>query len=215
MSDPSIELLTALEESRELGFLGPGPVSDHVTNALAFASALDEFIPDWTDTNSAFSATGLDIGSGGGVPGLVLADVFAHMNVSLLDASAKRTAWLRDVQNRLTSPSKVIEGRAELLARQEDLRERFDWVSARSFGIPAATLECSTGFVRKGGLVLISETPHDREWAATRLAEIALERVGVHRTPKHGIVVFMKTGPTPDRYPRRDGVPVRKPLFEL
>src|SRR3546814_14662358 len=82
---PDGALVSVLERSRRLGFLGPGPVEDHVRHAQGFLDALE-------------GVTGrvVDLGSGGGVPGLVLVVERPELSVVLLDAMAKRCAFLRE-----------------------------------------------------------------------------------------------------------------------
>ena len=205
----SSELGAALAESRDLGFLGPGELDPHIESARCFVDVLTATLP------SSEGISCLDLGSGGGVPGLIIAEYLPETNVVLLDASEKRVAWLRDVQKRLMVRTGVELGRAEELGRRDTLREAFEVVVARSFGHPAATLECASSFVRPGGIVLISETPADRAWPDEGLGALGLEYLGVFRSYGFGVVSFRKQTPIQARYPRRNGVPVRKPLFEV
>ena len=82
----------------------------------------------------------------------------------------------------LTSRVTVRVGRAEDLAHEADLRGGFDVVVSRSFGPPAATVECGVGFLRPGGRLLISEPPANRSWPAGPLAEIGLSRIELDPT---------------------------------
>src|SRR5690349_18326055 len=102
MSDVLDEVL---ERSRALGFLGPGPIEAQRTHAEAFLAAL-----------APGPGTIVDLGSGGGVPGLVVADARRDCHVVLLDATAKRCRFLEWAVTALELDATVAEGRAEELA---------------------------------------------------------------------------------------------------
>lgn len=204
MSDSA--LVAALERSRDLGFLGPGPVVEHLGHAQAMASLLPH------DASPI-----LDLGAGGGVPGLVVAVVRPDAEVILLDAMHKRCQFLEDTcrELRLGARVRVVDGRAEEAARSEMLREAAAAVTARSFGPPAPTAECATGFLRVGGVLVTSEppeTPADR-WDGERLADLGFGPAQVLRVADRSFAVLTKDEPAGDRWPRRTGVPARRPLW--
>lgn len=198
------DLLAVLEEARSWGFLGPGPVADHVAHAEAFAAAVS-LPPD----------RALDLGSGGGVPGLVLAGRWPTTRWVLLDSQERRTAFLAGAVARLGWQDRVqvVRARAEEAGRDPDLRAAFDLVTARSFGPPAVTAECAAPFLRVGGHLLVSEPPEavDR-WPAAGLAPLGLEVVGV-RTGAHRMAALEQITGCPDSYPRAVGRPAKRPLF--
>jgi len=194
-----------LEESRRLGFLGPGPLAPHIDHARGFASA-QERTPD----------SFLDLGSGGGLPGLVLALEWPESTGVLLDAMVRRTEFLRQacVELGFADRVRVVCERAEVAARRPDLRAAFDVVTARSFGPPAVTAECAAGFLRAGGRLVVSEPPDDREarWPADGLAELGLTRVP--STARGGRFVVLESDDRPDdRVPRRVGIPAKRPRW--
>ena len=196
------DLLIALERSRDLGFLGPGPVEDHIVHAERFMAAHEGSPP----------ALALDLGSGGGVPGLVLAHRWPASHWWLLDASERRTAFLEETVSRLGLADRVnvLHGRAETLARHDTLRYSMDLVTARSFGPPAVTAECATGFLRVDGELIVSEPPtSEGRWHLTRLAELGMS-LGPARS---GCQVIHQTTLCAERYPRRVGIPAKRPLF--
>lgn len=202
-------LSSALEESRALGFLGPGPIETHVAHAKRYAEVWDHY-------RKGTPRKVLDLGSGGGVPGLVLFDVWGTEMV-LLDSMEKRCRFLRAVIDGELVPRgmSVVEGRAEDLAREPNLSESCDVVVARSFGPPAATAECAVRFLAEGGLLIVSEppdVPQSRRWPRAGLGQLGLKRL----TPddsEGGYVVMEKIRPTPAEFPRRVGIPGKKPLF--
>ncbi|MGZ4758429.1 MAG: RsmG family class I SAM-dependent methyltransferase, partial [Acidimicrobiales bacterium] len=172
-------------------------------------------------------ARALDLGSGGGLPGLVLILAWPSTVWCLLDANQRRTDFLTDAVDELGVADRVtvVRGRAEEVAHDPAHRGRFDLVVARSFGKPAVTAECAAGFLVVGGMLVVSEPPseaasgalHDEapdaeatRWNAEGLAQLGLEVAGVQA----GCQVLRASAPCPDRYPRRVGIPAKRPLFD-
>jgi len=94
----------------------------------------------------------LDVGSGGGFPGIVLAIVRPGLDVHLMDSTAKKTAFLEDVGRELRIPITVHRGRAEILARPP-LAGSFDVVTARAVAPLARLISWTIPFLRVGGLL--------------------------------------------------------------
>jgi 16S rRNA (guanine527-N7)-methyltransferase len=207
---PPSELLAVLGEGQAIGYIGSGALEPHVRQALAFAEAVGD-VP----------IRAVDLGSGGGLPGLVLAtSSWSTTELTLLDAGEQRTRFLeRSVATLGLEPRvKVARGRAELLARS-DLRGTFDAVVARAFGAPAVVAECAAAFLLPGGMLVVSEPPavdgltnprwdHDEE-----LAQLGLVRDGSLEIDGCRFQRLRAAAPCPDRFPRRDGVPAKRPLF--
>ncbi len=203
-------LIAVLEESRELGFLGQGPIGVHIRHSLAMAVVLDGLV------GGRHSVDVLDLGAGGGVPGLVMALARPHWAIHLLDASSRRCTFLAaslatlGIEGRV----RVVQGRAEELGRDPLLRGRFDAVVARSFAAPSVTAECGRGFLDSHSWMVVAEPPEgaERRWGPG-LAELALEDMGRCSSDGFSFQALHTTGPCPDRYPRRNGVPAKRPLF--
>jgi 16S rRNA (guanine527-N7)-methyltransferase len=201
------KLIAELERSQRLGFLGPGPVATHVAHAEGFAAGLER-------PPERF----LDMGSGGGVPGLVLALTWPDADAVLLDAGERRCAFLREAVGRLGLAGRVevVRQRAEEAGRIPSRRAAFDLVVARSFGPPGVTAECSAPFLRVGGLLVVSEPPTGPEdaerWPAAGLALLGLAPGTVWRTT-YGYRSLVQREPCPERYPRRVGRVAKRPLF--
>ena len=202
-------LARALEESRARGFLGPVPMEQQIAHARGFAAA-------WGDVSDVAPTSMLDLGSGGGLPGLVLLHDWEVPTV-FVDAMEKRTAFLREVLAWEGAPTQgsVWTGRAEQLARERALDEKFDLVTARSFGPPAVTAECAVRFLKVGGTLVVSEPPNDE--SPSRWKPDALGQLGLHvgERVRHGAAyqILRKVRPTPDRFPRQIGTPGKSPLF--
>ncbi len=164
----------------------------------------------------------VDIGSGAGFPGLPLAIAFPWLRVSLMEATAKKVHFLRHVvqELRLTNVD-AMHGRAEALAREADHREAYDLAAARAIGNTATLVELLTPFLRVGGLAILMKTRaaaaseiNDAAGALQRLWAVVEEirDVDVPGLTDRALVVIRKHRVTPTDFPRRSGVPARRPL---
>lgn len=167
-----------------------------------------------TGTIATLPSRALDLGSGAGVPGLVLAVEWPDSTWVLLDAGERRTTVLQQAVIDLGVGSRVtvICGRAEGLGHDPAHRGTYDLVTSRSFGPPAVTAECGAPFLRVGGVLAVTEPPDEQpRWPAEGLAELGL--VAGHTTEAPRTQQLIASAPCPDRYPRRIGIPVKRPLF--
>ncbi|CAB4537829.1 unannotated protein [freshwater metagenome] len=213
MIDRAAELLVILEQSRDLGFLGPGPVAAQISHAEGFLP----FLLSDRETELA-SRKILDLGSGGGLPGLVLALALPTSEFVLVDSNQRRCSFLQSAIEQLliTDRVRVALGRAEELARDPSLRASCEVVVSRSFGPPAVTAECAIGFLSgPGAQVLISEPPEDqpRRWPEEGLEKLGLA-IGSRET--HGLATIQQllmVAPCPEKFPRRVGIPAKRPVF--
>lgn len=108
----------------------------------------------------------------------------------------------------------MVTARAEESGRDPGMRAGFDVVVARSFGAPAVTAECAAPLLKVGGRLIVAEPPGgaaDR-WPAQALGELCLRAVTTVTKPT-AFQVLEQMAPCPDRYPRRTGVPAKRPLF--
>jgi 16S rRNA (guanine527-N7)-methyltransferase len=181
-------------------------VSDHVTHARAYSAA---------ERLGRSPIVALDLGSGAGVPGLVLAMDLPESTWVLLDASARRTAWLSAAvaELELEGRARVVTDRAEVIGRDLHHRGSYDVVVARSFGPPAVVAECAAPLLVTGGRLLVSEPPvsNDR-WPAEALAPLGLRLVAFTASVPR-IATLSSTRPCPERFPRRAGIPAKRPLW--
>jgi 16S rRNA (guanine527-N7)-methyltransferase len=221
-SDRDAMLSDLLTEARALGFLGAGPVSRHIDHSRALAALGEESLAargvrDELEAGSVRSV--VDLGSGAGVPGLILALRWQNARVVLVDANVRRGAFLfRAVQVLgLSRRVTVVTQRAEDFGRTRSMRESFDLVTARGFGRPAVVAECAAPLLRIGGLLVVSEPPPDlrasgARWPAEGLAELGMGQAEPLTSEYHFVVVEQRRV-CPLRYPRRVGVPAKRPLF--
>jgi 16S rRNA (guanine527-N7)-methyltransferase len=197
--------VAALVEARELGFLGPGPIDEQVRHSLIFATLLD-----------AAPIVAVDLGSGGGLPGLVLACHWPSSSWVLLDGNRRRTEFLASTVSALGMGDRVIVRcqRAELSGRDPALRGVADLVTARSFGPPAVVAECAAPLLSVGGHLIVSEPPggDPGRWPPPPLGQLGLVPDGQIISPAAFQRLRLVT-PCPDRYPRRVGIPAKRSLF--
>jgi 16S rRNA (guanine527-N7)-methyltransferase len=203
-----------LAEARAAGFLGPGPLERQVHHAEGFAAIAQRLA-------SGGPARLVDLGSGGGLPGLVVAIDWPDATVALLEANRRRAAFLRRAVDRLGLASRVsvLEDRAEVCGRQAALRAAFDGVLARSFGRPAVVAECAAPLLKVGGWLVVSEPPRadagnerGSRWPPEPLRQLGLEPAEVlHEDFEYR--TLRQVEPCPDRFPRRNGIPAKRPLF--
>jgi 16S rRNA (guanine527-N7)-methyltransferase len=156
----------------------------------------------------------IDIGSGGGLPAIPLALRLPRVQFSLLEANARKCAFLMHVAGSLGVPNvRVLLGRAEELARLPDLRERFDRAISRAVAQPPVLLELALPFVRTGGDLLAEVSELDPESLAGVARTLGGGPPRLDRGGEHDFLLAVdKVAPTPPEYPRRTGVPNRRPL---
>lgn len=210
------ELRTVLRRSQRLGYIGGTDLERHIDHALGFAEAVGE-APEQA----------LDLGSGGGLPGLVLARRWLESSWVLLDGSQTRTTFLDHAVRELGLEDRVtvVRGRAEEVGHEASRRQAFDLVVARSFGPPAVVAECAAPFLRIGGTLVVSEPPETGDrWAfPNELADLGMERRALAADGEPGAAAgpsdvgsyaaLTQVAVCPARYPRRVGIPAKRPLF--
>lgn len=202
------DLRRVLTRARTLGFLGPGDIEVHIDHAAAFARALP---------NSPTAV--VDLGSGAGVPGLALAMLsWTSAHFLLIEGSTKRSAFLVEAVDELGIGSRVevVAQRAEETGQEVNRRGWADVVVSRSFGRPAVVAECAAPLLRTGGHLLVSEPPvtsnGDKRWSAAGLDEVGLRLDQIVSGPP-ALAILTQVTACADRYPRRVGIPAKRPLF--
>ena len=162
----------------------------------------------------------IDVGTGAGFPGLALAAARPDLRVTLLEAQGKRCRFLRAVCAELKLEGvQVIQERAEILGRAEGHREAYDRAAARAVAPLNVLCEYLLPFVRVGGLALCWKGPAAEEeraegaWAANALGGRVLPVWDMgQKDTRHVLVPIQKTEKTLPQYPRKNGIPVKRPL---
>ncbi len=167
--------------------------------------------------------TVVDLGAGGGVPGIPLACALPDARFTLVDATRKKIDAARRIVATLGLTNVVcVAGRAEVLAHDPEYRERFDALVARAVAPLPELIELSSGFVRPGGTAWFFKTPRALQdeipsaagaAEACRMAQVA----AVEASPAAGarvslVLSYKKWGPLPRRLPRGVGTPKTRPL---
>ena len=164
----------------------------------------------------------IDVGSGGGLPGIPLAIAFPGLRMTLLESAGKKAAFLQEVVAELGLANvSVRTGRAEEAARDSGERDGYDLVVARALAPLPVALELCLPFARPGGLVVLPRGSDlagqlaDGEAAAEQLAGRLRPPIALadpELPPGRSLVVADKLGATPARFPRRPGVAAKRPL---
>jgi 16S rRNA (guanine527-N7)-methyltransferase len=164
----------------------------------------------------------LDVGTGAGFPSMPLKLVCPDTRLTLLEATGKKVTFLEHIVEQLgLQRVTVIKGRAEDLAHDPEHREQYDLVLARAVAELPVVAEYTLPFCKLGGWVVAQkgEAGAAEAWTADRAITLLggeLRRVVPVELPglpeDRSLIVIEKTGPTPAAYPRRPGIPSKRPL---
>lgn len=188
----------------------------HCGDALALLETFDRVVP-------ASGGAVMDVGSGAGLPGIPLAIARPGWRFTLLDTLRKRTTFLEETTRELGLTNvDVVWGRAEDLGKEETHRERYDVVTARAVAELRVLAEFCLPLVKVGGRWVAAKNANATEEMADAVGAVALlgggemtlqtvSALGPDGNPR-AVVVCEKKSPTPDKYPRRAGIPKKRPL---
>ena len=182
----------------------------HVVECAAYAGVLD-LTPGqrW-----------IDVGTGAGFPGLVLAVVAPEVHWTLIDSTRKKTDTVREFSDALGLDNvDVINGRAEELAHEPALREQYDGATARALSALPTLVEELAGFVRPSGWLVAAKGPRwveEIEAARPAMERLRLAEDRVVPIPDAvrptWLVMMRRDGPLDAAFPRRTGLPRSQPL---
>jgi len=171
-------LIRIFSAAQRIGALGTQPVKDMISHACAFADALPLSV-----------RTCVDLGSGAGVPGLVIAIARPEIQITLVDRRSKRTDAMQRAVKALGIEQQVsvVCADVESFARTGKIKHSFDAACARGFGPPEFTLKWSAELVKAGGVIVVSEPPPG---SPDRWQGIDLSAVGVSEPTRIGSVAM-------------------------
>ncbi len=164
----------------------------------------------------------LDVGSGAGIPGIVYAILWPNTQVVLLESQRKRIDFLNEAVSELElTNTEILEGRAESHAHELVWRERFDLVTSRALAPLPISLELCLPFLGLEGYFLTfkgnnpTKEVNEAEFALSKLGGGSIDARPYNAgpgAPRCHALWSEKTGLTPDRFPRREGIPAKRPL---
>lgn len=188
--------------------------------------ALKHFLDSLTLTRVIHQFDGrrlIDVGAGAGFPGLVIAIMFPHAEVTLLDSTAKKLRFIEQVGAALSLNNiRTLHARAEDAGQDRAHREAYDIVTARAVALMPTLVEYTLPLAKRHGQVIAMRGTAAYEDTASAAKAIdalggelfAIEKIELPSfdNPRY-LVVIDKIGHTPRRYPRQAGTPTRDPIL--
>jgi 16S rRNA (guanine527-N7)-methyltransferase len=237
-----VKAVNLIESARIMGVvLSPGQVAqfdtycreliawNKRTNLTRITAETDIYVKHFLDSLSCLAATPalpstlIDVGTGPGLPGLALKIAQPHIKLTLVESAQKKVDFLRHIVQRLDLKQVVIlPNRAEEVGQNPEHRERYHLAVARAVAPLAVLAEYLLPLLHIGGTMLAQKggDPSDEVTAAARVINLLGGRhhqtlpVSVpHLEANRHLVVVKKINPTPEQYPRRPGIPAKKPIF--
>jgi len=177
----------------------------------------------WQQPISAAGLSLIDIGTGAGLPGIPLKILFPEIKLVLLEATAKKAAFLHHLHHQLELDNvEIIVGRAEEVAHQPQYREAFNIALSRGVAplptlveltLPFSTIGGSFIAQKKGGIDLeISQASQAISLLGGYLREVRRLDMEEFSDERH-LIIIDKVSPTPQKYPRRPGIPAKRPII--
>ncbi len=183
-------------------------IERHVLDSLSLLPTIERLMPESRPVSL------VDVGTGGGFPGVILAIARPELQVSLVEATAKKCRFLESASDllKLSNPLSVVNGRAEELGALSEFRSKFDLATARAVGSTALVSELLIPLVKVGGYALLQKTKSQLDEEMNE-AEKRLRKMGagveemVNIEPGNDetdrvVLVLKKHSPTPESYPR-------------
>lgn len=195
----------------------------HFYDSLIPIKLFPEIFSNFLINNKDIPFHAIDVGSGGGFPGLPMAIVYPRLNIILIEASSKKSFFLENfvIKPLILENVRVICARAENLALNIELREKYDFSFSRALAKPTVSLELVLPFIKVGGKAFFWGSGD--EWSDTNRIQNTARILGstIYCDRQYGlpgddrvrkIVVLEKTEKIDEKYPRRVGVPQKRPL---
>jgi len=187
----------------------------HFLDSLTVVQALKRLL-------SSASFHLIDVGTGAGLPGIALKILLPDIKLVLLDSTAKKAAFLHHIKHKLgLNNVEIVVGRAEAIAHEVQYREKFELVLSRAVARLPTLVEFTLPFCAIGGCFIaqkkgavqpeMSQASRAITLLGGNLREV--KRVDLEEfTDQRQLIVIDKVSPTPHQYPRRPGIPAKRPL---
>lgn len=163
MTAPGI--VQALEEAQRLGMLGARPIEEVLTHSRVYLRGLE-----------GVCGRVVDLGSGGGVPGLLIASERPDLEIWMIERRGTRADFLRRMVQRLGFEERVLVHEVDVQQILRSYTAGFEAVTARGFGPPEGTLRIARGLISATGRIVISDPPEGNRWPGALLDELGLRR---------------------------------------
>jgi 16S rRNA (guanine527-N7)-methyltransferase len=220
-----LELVAANKLKEYALMLEKGLQQQRLTGALTLEAIilkqiLDSLYPLKIIKFAAFEKV-LDLGTGGGLPGIPIKICHDHLKITLLDSNQRKIAFLQKVINNLSlKKSSLICGRAELIAHENIHRQQYDCVISKAVAETSVLAELALPFLKLGGTALLYKGPRgeieaERAKVAIDLCGGEITKVWKYRLNSgefRSLYALKKVKPTPVKYPRSVGKPSKYPL---
>ena len=197
----------------------------------AIRNGEDVRVKHFLDSLSAFLALRgtkmehlVDIGTGAGFPGIPLKILCPGIKLTLIESIGKKAAFCKHIIQKLALNNvEVLQIRAETMGQDPAYREKYDWAIARAVAVMPVLSEYLLPLARIGGKVLAMKGETAPVEAHSAITAIQLLGGHLHRlipvtlpgvVETRHLVVIDKVAATPERYPRREGIPSKRPLFK-
>ncbi len=164
-AEDRLRLVDVLNQAQKRGWIGRQAIDLHIDHSLGFAAAV-----------TAIPTIAVDLGSGGGLPALVLVAAWPWSRWTLVESSLRRAAFLEQHCASIGWSDRVAvrHETAQNLGSQEQHRGKADLVTARSFGSSSRVVEAAAPLLRLGGELVVSAAPDSGPWPAGSLAALGL-----------------------------------------
>ena len=176
----------------------------------------------WQPQQNSAELRLIDVGTGAGIPGIPIKILFPDIKLVLLEATTKKTTFLHHLKQKLELDDvEIVVGRAEEVAHNTQYRERFNIVLSRGVAPLPTLVELTLPFCTVGGSFIaqkkgainqeINQTAKAISLLGGSLREV--KRIDLPEfTDERRLIIIDKLSPTPQRYPRRPGIPAKRPL---
>jgi len=164
----------------------------------------------------------IDVGTGAGIPGIPLKILLPDIKLVLVDSTAKKAAFLHYLTHKLgLGDVEIVVGRAEEIAHLTQYREKFDLVLSRAVALLPTLVELTLPFCTIGGSFIAQKkgaTTPEINRAARAISLLGgnlreIKRIELEEfTDERWLIIIDKISPTPQQYPRRPGIPTKRPL---